>query len=84
VTIFIELAGSAINLGLLIIAWRSLHSGQQKINVMVDGNLSAALARGVQLTATLKGAGVDVPPPDHPGGGTPAADQASPSGQVGS
>lgn len=65
------LIGLAINLGGLAIGYfslrghqRDLASGQKEIHVMVNSNLSAALARGVQLADTLKDAGIEVPPPE--------------------
>jgi hypothetical protein len=65
---WIQLAGVALNLIGLLSGWLSLRShqkqlatGQDEIHVMVNSKLDAALARGVQLTGTLKDAGVDVP-----------------------
>ena len=65
------LVGLAINFGMLILGWLSLRGhqaeltrGQDEIHVMVNSNLSRALARGVQLTIELENAGIEVPEPE--------------------
>jgi hypothetical protein len=65
---WIQVIGQVISLGGLLTAWRSLRghqkklaSGQDEIHVMVNSNLKAALARGVQLADTMKDAGLEIP-----------------------
>jgi hypothetical protein len=65
---WIQVIGQAITLLGLVTGWRSLRvhqrklsSGQDEIHVMVNSKLDAALARGVQLSDTMKDAGLDVP-----------------------
>jgi hypothetical protein len=69
----IVLVALAVNFGGLVVGWLSLRqhqkdlaAGQKEIHVMVNSNLSKALARGVQLADTLKDAGIAVPPPVPP------------------